>query len=268
MPPSKWDDESDGEGNSPAAPIVRRGKFDDEEDEDEVLDSWDAAEDSEVEREKERKAAEAKAKAEAEARANHKTKSQRMEDRIKENKLKKQAAADDSDEDEDEATRRARLRKSEMDSDLAAAEDLFGDLAIGGGSKRSATKPAVMVDPNDSNNTIDLSTLKIFNPSTKDDFHKLRDTLAPLLAANSKKPQYNLFLQEFCKQIAKELPSDQIKKISSGLTTLSNEKMKEEKAAEKGGKKSKAAKTKTSLNATRDVAYKADTATYDEDFGE
>lgn len=268
MPPSKWDDESEGEGNSPAAPVVRRGKFDDEEDEDDVLDSWDAAEDSEVEREKEKKAAEAKAKAQADAKANHKTKSQRIEDRIKENKLKKQAAADDSEEEEDEATRRARLRKSEMDSDLAAAEDLFGELAIGGGSKRSATKPTLLADPNDANNTIDLSTLKIFNPSTKDDFHKLRDTLAPLIAANSKKPQYALFLQEFCKQIAKELPSDQIKKISSGLTTLSNEKMKEEKAAEKGGKKTKAAKTKTSLNASRDVAYKADTATYDDDFGD
>lgn len=233
-----------------------------------VLDSWDAAEDSEVEREKTKKAEEAKAKAEAEAKANHKSKTQRIEDRKKEALLRKLAGGDSDDEDEDEATRRARLRKSEMDSDLAAAEDLFGELAIGGGSKRSAAKPTVMADPKDSNNTIDLSSLKIFNPSTKDDFHKLRESLAPLLAMNSKKPQYAIFLVEFCKQIAKDLPSDQIKKVSSGMTTLSNEKMKEEKAAEKTGKKSKAAKTKTSLNATRDVSYKADTATYDDDFGE
>lgn len=233
-----------------------------------VLDSWDAAEDSEVEREKAKKAADAKAKAEAEAKANHKSKTERIEERKKAALLRKLAGESSDEEDEDDATRRARLRKSEMDSDLAAAEDLFGELAIGGGSKRSATKPVVLADPKDSNNSIDLSTLKIFNPSTKDDFHKLRDTLAPLLAMNSKKPQYAIFLVEFCKQISKELPSDQIKKVSSGLTTLSNEKMKEEKAAEKTGKKSKAAKTKTSLNATRDVAYKADTATYDEDFGE
>jgi translation initiation factor 3 subunit J len=77
-----------------------------------------------------------------------------------------------------------------------------------------------------------------------------------------------LFLQEFVKQISKDLPSEQIKKIASGLTTLSNEKMKEEKAAEKGGKKTKAAKTKTALNASRDVGVRADTAAYDEDFGE
>ena len=63
--------------------------------------------------------------------------------------------------------------------------------------------------------------------------------------------------------------SEQIKKIASGLTTLSNEKMKEEKAAEKGGKKTKAAKTKTTLNASRDVSLKADTRAYDDDdFGD
>jgi len=45
---------------------------------------------------------------------------------------------------------------------------------------------------------------------------------------------------------------------------MSNEKMKEEKAAEKGGKKTKAAKTKTSLAAGRDVAHRADTTAYDD----
>jgi translation initiation factor 3 subunit J len=75
-------------------------------------------------------------------------------------------------------------------------------------------------------------------------------------------------MQEFTKQIAKDLPSDQIKKISSGLTTLSNEKLKEEKALEKGGKKSKAAKTKITLNASRDISYKADTSAYGDDLAE
>jgi translation initiation factor 3 subunit J len=44
--------------------------------------------------------------------------------------------------------------------------------------------------------------------------------------------------------------------------------MKEEKAQEKGGKKTKAAKTKTTLNASRDTGVRADTAAYDDDFGE
>ncbi|KAF2474489.1 translation initiation factor eIF3 subunit [Lindgomyces ingoldianus] len=271
MAPSKWDEEDEEStppSSPPTAPLARRCKFDDEEEEDsDVLESWDAAEDSEVEREKAKKAAEAKAKADAEAKANHKSKSQRIEERRQEN-MRRRLMEDEesSDEDEDEATRRARLRKTEQDSDLKHAEDLFGELAVGG--KRSGAKPVTLQDTSDPTKTIDLSALSIFNPNTKDQFAKLRETLVPLLAANTKKAHYVLFLQEFTKQIAKDLPSDQIKKIASGLTTLSNEKMKEEKAAEKGGKKSKAAKTKASLVATRDVSYKADTSTYDDDFGE
>ena len=107
------DDESSTPPSSPPVGAVRRGKFDDEEAEDsdvrgsthifprclpsagrqvagepitdrcapfvlQVLDSWDAAEDSEVEREKAKKAAEAKAKAEAGAAADKKSKTQRI----------------------------------------------------------------------------------------------------------------------------------------------------------------------------------------------
>ena len=68
--------------------------------------------------------------------------------------------------------------------------------------------------------------------------------------------------------MAKDLPSDQIKKIASTLTTLGNERMKEEKAAEKGGKKSKAQKTKVTLVASRNASTTADVNAYDEDFGE
>jgi len=175
---------------------------------------------------------------------------------------------EDSSEDEDEAEKRERLRRTEKDSDLKHAEDLFGDAGLSVNPNRSAVKPVTVADPNDTANAIDLSTLSIFNPQTKGQFDKLRETVAPLLGGNAKKAHYTLFMQEFSKQICKDLPSDQIKKIASGLTTLSNEKMKEEKAAEKGGKKTKAAKTKTSLNATRDVSHRADTAAYDDGIGE
>lgn len=233
------------------------------------MESWDAAEDSEVEREKAKKAAEAKAKAEAEAKLNHKSKSQRIEEKRQENMRRKLAEEDmSSDEDEDEAAKRARLRATEQESDLKHAEDLFGNIGIS--NKRGAAKP-VTIQAGDSANpadAIDLSSLPIFNATTKDQFTQLRETLVPLLTNLTKKAQYTLFLQEFAKQIAKDLPSDQIKKVASGLTTLSNEKMKEEKAAEKGGKKTKAAKTKTSLAATRDIASRADTTAYDDDLGE
>lgn len=93
--------------------------------------------------------------------------------------------------------------------------------------------------------------MPLFNPVTKDQFTRLSETLVPLLTLHSKKPHYSLWAQDFTRKLVKELPSAEIKKIASALTTASNEKMREERASDKGSKKSKAAKTKISLNASR-----------------
>lgn len=264
------DEESEDEStpaSSPPAPVARR-KFEDEEDDDEVLESWDAAEDSEEEREKARKAAAAKAAAEVEAAKNKKSKSQRIEEHREANRRRREAGQDEEEEseDEDETTKRARLKAQEKDSDLKHAVDLFGDIGVN--KNRSAAKPVTVEDPNDSANKIDLSNLSLFSPSTREEFAALRDTLTPLLTANAKKAQYPLFLTEFVKSIAKDMQSEQIKKVASALTTLSNEKMKEEKAAEKGGKKTKAAKTKASANLDKGGALRADTTAYDDGLSE
>ena len=228
------------------------------------MEDWDAAEDSEAEAEKAKVAAAAKAKAEAEVAANKKSKAQRIEEHRMEKMRRRAQEDEESSEDEDDAAKRERLRKTEQEADLKHAEDLFGGI---GSKARTGPKAVVSADPSDPTKAIDLGGLPLFNPTTKDQFRVLRETLAPLLTANIRKAQYTLFLQEFAKEIVKDLPSDQIKKIASGLTTLSNEKMKEEKASEKGSKKSKAAKTKTALNATRDVSSKVDTTSYN-DFDE
>lgn len=120
-------------------------------------------------------------------------------------------------------------------------------------------------DPENPTNLINLAAVSTFNPQTKLQFEKMRGVLAALITTNTKKAHYGLFLEEFSKDLVKELNSDQIKKIASALTRASNEKLKEEKAGDK--KKTKAAKTKTSLVASR--AGATDTATYDDDaFGE
>lgn len=159
-----------------------------------------------------------------------------------------------SEEEETEAERRQRLRATEKAADLSHAHDLFddfGDIGVPKGRKAVNPAAAVAVDTKDPNNTVNLAELPLFKPSTKTQFENLRNTLTPLITASGKKPHYTLFLQEFAKQLAADLPSDQVKKISSSLTALANEKMKQEKAADKGGKKTKAAKTKTSLVGTR-----------------
>ncbi|KAL8653307.1 MAG: hypothetical protein Q9210_002170 [Variospora velana] len=255
------EEESSSSGSEPVIP--RRSKFEDEEDESDAVEDWEAAEDSEVEAGKAKKAAEAKAKTEAEAAKNKKSKAQRLEELRTEKMRKKMEEEDESSsEEEDEKTKRERLRRTEQEADLKHAEDLFGNIGIN--KNRSTPKTVVATDPNDPSTAIDIASLPVFNPKTKEQFLKLRETLIPILSNNSKHAQYTLFMQEFTKQILKDLPSEQIKKIASGLTTLSNEKMKEEKAAEKGGKKTKAAKGKATLVANRDASYKADTTAYDD----
>ncbi|KAE8349134.1 eukaryotic translation initiation factor 3 subunit J, partial [Aspergillus coremiiformis] len=214
-----------------------------------VLDSWDAAEDSEVEREKAAKAAEAKAKAEAEAAANKKSKTQRIQEH-KEDRKKKAEEEDESESEEEDADKRARLRRAQKDADLKHAEDLFGDIDLN--RNRGAPKAVVISDSADPTQSVDLSAMPLFKPTTKDQFARLTTTLVPLLTAHSKKPQYALWMQEFTKQLVKELNSADVKKIASAMTTISNEKMREERAADKGNKKTKAAKTKVSLVTSRD----------------
>lgn len=268
--PTSWDDEESEGSTPPSSPpvIARRSKFDDEEDDADVLDDWDAAEDSEVEREKAKKAAEAKAKAEAEAKANHKSKSQRIEEKRAEAARRRQLdeLEAESSEEEDEAARRARLRAAEKENDLKVAEDMLGGMeSIGVSDKRGAAKPVTINESEDPANAIDLSKLKLFNPTTAAQFIKLRETLVPLMTQNAKKPQYAIMLPELVKQMTADLTSEQMRKISTALSTQSNEKMKAEKAQEKGGKKTKAAKTKGVLNADKGIANRADTTAYDDD---
>ncbi|KAI1436681.1 translation initiation factor eIF3 subunit [Xylaria sp. CBS 124048] len=267
--PERKDEEGSDVSNPPPSPLLgalRRNKFADEEDSD-VIDSWDAAEDSEVEREKAKKDAEAKAKADQEAAANKKSRSERIAERRAE-RVRLAENEDSSDEEETEAERIQRLRQTEKESDLKHAEALFGDagLSLSNGRKVTTAGSIVQID-SDPNKTIDLATLPLFNPTTKAQFENLHNTMIPILTNSNKKANYALFLLEFAKQLAKDLHSDQIKKIASSLTALGNEKMREEKAAEKGGKKTKAQKTKTQLVTSRNNA--PDVGTYEDDgFGE
>ena len=233
-----------------------------------VADNWEEEEDSEVEREKAKKAAEAKAKADAEAAANKKPKSQRVEEHREANRRRRAADEDAESSDEEEADKRARLRQTEQDADLKHAQDLFGNAGLGPTSRSAKNKAVIIEDKANPGQTIDLSSISLFRPTTKSQFDALTQTLVPLLTASSSKPHYAIWLSAFVKQIAAELPSAEIKKAASSLTALSNEKMKEEKAGEKTGKKSKAAKSKTTLAATRDMGRgMADTTSYDDDGG-
>ena len=167
-------------------------------------------------------------------------------------------------ESEDEADRRERLRQTEQEADLKHAEDL---LSSGLGPKSRAPKAVVIENKDKPGESIDLSKIALFKPATKTQFEGLSEVLVPLLRASSAKPHFSIWAQNFCKQICQDMPSTEIKKVASTLTALSNEKLKGEKAQEKGGKKTKAQKTKATLGgAGRDMAGgRADTTVYDND---
>ena len=185
-------------------------------------------------------------------------------------KRRQQEEEDSSEESEDETEKRIRMRRMEKEADLKNAEDLFGGLSVEDKKARGAERKAttVQLDPANAASTVDLATLKIFQPNTREQFADLREIVGPLIARSTAKAPYASFAVEFSKAIARDLPSEQIKKMASGLTTLSNEKMKEEKASEKGGRKTKAAKGKVTLNATRDTVGRADTRAYDDGLAE
>lgn len=148
------------------------------------------------------------------------------------------------------------------------AQDLLGDVDIHPRSRNAggASKAIVIEDKKNPGQSIDLSSIPLFKPSTKTDFDALSEALVPLLRASTARPHYALWISGFVKSICQDLPSAEIKKVGSQITALSNEKMKEEKAQDKTGKKSKAAKTKTTLAAGRDIGRgAADTTAYDDD---
>lgn len=191
-----------------------------------------------------------------------------MAEKIAERQRLKDEGDDDDDSDEDEAEKRARLARAQKEADLKHAEDLFGgDVGSVPSSRKATIKGSYVSDPKDPENLIDLSAMSLFDPKTKAQFEQLREVIAPIINSNSKKAQYSLFMIEFAKSLCKEMPSDSIKKVASALTTLSNEKMKEEKTQQGGNKKSKAAKTKTSLAISRPSV--TDTTAYDDEtFGD
>jgi translation initiation factor 3 subunit J len=239
-----------------------------------VADNWEEEEDSETEREKAAKAAAAKAKADAAASAAKKSKSQRIEEHREEARRRRAAEEEEeeeetSSEDDDPAQKRAKALQAEKDADLKNAQDLLANVGMGPKTKSAPNKALIIEDKSNPGQAIDLSTIPLFTPSTRSQFDALSTALVPLLTASSYKPHYSLWLQDFVKKISADLPSTEIKKAASGLTALSNEKLKEEKAQDKTGKKSKAAKSKTTLAAGRDVGRGiADTTSYDDGLGD
>lgn len=230
-----WDDE-DFDIPTKAAPAAAAASWEDEEDDEPLLEeSWDVDED-EV---KAKKAAEeAKKKAEKEA-------LKAKQNAAKANKAGGNKKVLDVDLLDPEARAEA-LKKAQLSSDLNNAADLFGGLGVAGDDddfdltahprERAAAAAAAKAPAPVAKLTKDtpLDMHPLFQPVDKDDYVKLRKTLAPALTqlAEDSLMNYSSSLAvDLIRDIAQPLSIENIRKVISTLNIAIKDKEKAERLA-------------------------------------
>jgi len=171
-------------------------------------------------------------------------------------KAAKKAAGDDSDDyDSDEVLdpreKAKRDKEKELKADLDNAASLLGSAALGGTSSS------------------ELDSLISANPRTKEDFQQLSSKIIEyVIQRHQAKPLYASFVEHHVRALAQPLKDVEVRKAASGLTTLANEKQKEQREKASGKKKPKGS-SKPGLGPAK-LGTKLDTNAYDEaldDFG-
>ncbi|OJA11319.1 hypothetical protein AZE42_08593 [Rhizopogon vesiculosus] len=147
---------------------------------------------------------------------------------------------------------KARLdREREIQADLDNAAALFGTADLGGSSSS------------------ELNSLISADPRTKEDFQDFSANIIEFIVKrHQSKPLYASFIEHHVRELCQPLKDVETRKAASALTTLANEKQKEQRDKASGKKKPKAA-TKPGLGGAK-VMNKLDTGVYEEaldDFG-
>lgn len=264
-----WDDEDFDipTSNDPVA------SWEDEGEDDAVLESWDIDEE-EVARQK--KEAADKKKAEDDARR------KKHEETIAKKKAAKSGEKKLLDIDlVDENTRREMLQKAELEADLNNAADLFGGLGVADEHPRAraareaeASKPQVSLTKE-----TPLSAHPLFEPTNKKEFETLRKELGKTLTPLAEQSSLNyssVLVIDLVRDLSKPLSIESIRKMVSTLNVIVKEKEREERAARlskaggtatggAGKKKAKAVKANVGGFKKDDSL---DTTNYDDDFGD
>jgi translation initiation factor 3 subunit J len=88
----------------------------------------------------------------------------------------------------------------------------------------------------------ELDALISAQPRTKEDFQKLSSQIVEyIVKRHQSKPLYPSFVEQLARDISQPLKDVEVRKVASSLTTLANEKQKEQKD-KTSGKKKKAGK--------------------------
>jgi translation initiation factor 3 subunit J len=188
-------------------PIVKGDKWEGEDEDDDVKDNWDDEEEEDKQISSEKQEISVKQTALS----------------AKKKKLLKFAEKDRKDKDESESKPRTaeeiladKLERQRLqeESDLLLAKDAFGD-----------TKTT--------SSGLDISL------TSREDFDAFKKSLVEKLLTYDKSVHYVNFLENLFRELCVSLESDDIKRLSSSLTALFNEKVKAQKAGTKSKKKGK-----------------------------
>ncbi|KAF7327925.1 Eukaryotic translation initiation factor 3 subunit J [Mycena kentingensis (nom. inval.)] len=250
----EWDESDSDESVKPTAPAVKpaavakKSKWEGEDEEDDgPASDWEASSDDEK-----------KASTTTTSAAAPPKKKGTLKAKLAQKEAERQARIDAGEDDEydsdavlDPREKARRDRERELNADLHNAADLLGSAALGGTSSS------------------ELDALISAQPRTKEDFVKFSDQIIEvIIKRHQSKPMYSAFIEHLARELCMPLKDVEVRKVASGLTTLSNEKQKEQRDKASGKKKPKA--TGKPILGTTKASGRVDTGLYDEaldDFG-
>ncbi|CAO3685859.1 unnamed protein product [Umbelopsis ramanniana] len=140
--------------------------------------------------------------------------------------------------DEEAFERKEREKRLQIESDIQNASDLFSGVAVDDGSE----------------------PIEKMKPVTKEQFEAYQKRLVETITVHQKSGQYKVFLENLIRELCLPIKDLEVRKISSTLTALANEKQRQQREAAKPKKKGK---EKPTLQGNQKTAGRPDTAAYD-----
>ncbi|CUM50273.1 Eukaryotic translation initiation factor 3 subunit J [Debaryomyces fabryi] len=276
-----WDDE---DFDIPSTSKHAAASWEEEANDEPLLDSWDIDEE-EVARKKKEEEAKKKAEKEALKKRQEEAKAKKLA------KNKGEKALLDIDL-VDEDTRQELLKKAQLEADLNNAADLFGGLGVADdgeidinehprerAAKAAAAAAASAPRPARLTKDTPIETHPLFQPTDRQEYERLRKSLGPVLTnlAEDSLMNYTSGLAiDLIRDLAQPLSIESIRKVISTLNVILKEKEKAERQARlkkaggtatggAGKKKAKPA-VKTNVNSSfkKDVFEDMDESKYDQ----
>ncbi|KAJ2225360.1 Translation initiation factor 3 subunit J component [Coemansia sp. RSA 485] len=191
--------------NSTEEIIAHKKKWEEEEEDSDgssVLSDWDKSEDESEEEEEQKPAPKAKAAPAPKAKVNV-------------------ASSAMAEEEDDAVSKKIRDRQLQQAADLENAEELFAGLTI--------------------KDTGMNNVLATINPKSQGDFDEFQKALVQRIQKAQNSRLYNQFLEKLIRELVEPLKDIEVRKISSTLISLANEKQRAAREASKPKKKNKKA---------------------------